>query len=210
MGKFIDLTGRKFGRLTVIERSTNRGEKVAWLCKCECGNIHVSLGNSLLRGKTKSCGCIREEKPNRTKHGMWGTPIHSDWGNIKKRCYNPKSEAYGDYGGRGIAMCDRWRESFEAFYEDVSKLPHFGEQGYTLNRINNNGDYEPDNVEWADRVTQNNNKRNSLFVEYNGKKQTIAQWAKEYNMSYTTLWSRLYKYHWSIQKALEYQTKKNA
>ena len=99
-------------------------------------------------------------------------------------------------------MYEPWSDSFEAFYNDVSILPNFGKEGYSLNRIDNDGNYEPNNVEWADEITQQNNKRNNRFVTYNGKTQTIPQWAREYNISYNKLKQRLNKYHWSVDRAL--------
>ena len=206
----IDLTGKLFGRLTVVQRSQNVGECVAWLCKCKCGNYHVVTGANLRQGNVKSCGCLRIEAAyvKRLKHGMSNTPIHNTWKQMKGRCYNTNDDAYDDYGGRGITVCDRWRNVFEAFDEDVSKLPHYGEDGYTLDRIDVNGNYEPENVRWSDSETQANNRRNNRLLTYNGKTQTEAQWAKELCINVTTLNMRLNKYHWSIEKALTEPVKK--
>lgn len=168
--KLIDLTGQKFGRLTVIERAgkTNHGA-AKWACRCDCGNETVVIGDELRKGNTASCGCYAKEKAIETakryiagknkSHGKAGTPIYKEWSEMKRRCLNPKDNSFKNYGDRGITVCERWRNSFEAFYEDVSKLPHFGEKGYSLDRINNNGNYEPNNVRWATAKQQANNRR---------------------------------------------------
>ncbi len=213
MGKFIDLTGQKFGRLTVIERagSTKHGA-TKWLCKCECGKEKIVIGDELRKGNTTSCGCYAKEIAKETAlkhiagknktHDMTGTLVYKEWSEMKRRCYNSKDKSYSDYGKRGITVCDRWKNSFEAFCEDVSKLPHFNDKGYSLDRINNNGNYEPDNVRWANSKIQANNRRTNQLITYNNKTQTIAQWADEYGISYKKLWKRINTFHWDIEKAL--------
>ena len=207
------MTGRKFGRLTVIERAENTKHGAArWLCQCECGNKTVVIGDELRKGNTTSCGCYAKEIAKETArtyiaaknktHGKTGTLIYKEWAEIKCRCFNKHDLSYSRYGGRGIIVCDRWRDSFEAFYEDVSKLPHFGEKGYTLNRIDNDGNYEPNNIEWADAITQSNNRRNNRRISINGEMLTIAQLARCYNMPYKKLYKRLVTLHWDIEKAL--------
>ena len=213
MGKFIDLTGQKFGRLTVIKRAENYTPpcgktQVQWYCKCECGNFCTVSGTHLKTQKVFSCGCYQKEKAKETathkftSHGASKESIYKTWINIKSRCFNTHSERYKDHGGRGITMCDRWRNSFEAFYEDVSKLPNYGKEGYSINRIDNDGNYEPNNVEWADDITQANNKRNNRLITFNGKTQTATEWARETGIKRTTITMRLDKYGWSIEKAL--------
>lgn len=127
--------------------------------------------------------------------------IYIEWSGIKTRCYNKNSPQYKNYGGRGIIVCDRWKNSFDAFREDVSKLPHFGEQGYTLNRIDNDGNYEPNNVEWADNITQANNKRNNHLITYNGKTQTLAQWSKETGILSSVIIKR-FNLGWNVDEIL--------
>lgn len=124
------------------------------------------------------------------------------WWGIQNRCFNPKDKGYNRYGGRGIGMYDLWHYDFGAFYDYVSKLPHFGEKGYSIDRINVDRDYEPNNIRMATYKEQANNKSNNRIIEYNGRSQTVSQWAEEYNMSRAVLANRLFKSGWSIEKAL--------
>lgn len=151
MGKLKNLLGQKFGRLTVIELAEKgrHGHPRRWKCSCECGAEVIVNSNSLLQGKTTSCGCRRKEGLHVT-HGMKGTKIYNVWIGIKKRCGNPRCKDYKHYGGRGITLYKPWADSFIAFYEYVSQLEHFGEEGYTLDRIDSNGNYEPGNLRFAD------------------------------------------------------------
>lgn len=211
MSNFKDLTGKRFYRLYVIKRvENNKYGNSMWLCQCDCGNQVSVRGDSLTKGNTKSCGCLNREKViERSKtHGKTNTKTYMEWAGMKSRCYNPNNKQYSDWGGRGITVCDSWRDSFETFYEYVSKLPHFDEQGYSLNRIDNNGNYEPNNVEWADSVTQANNKRNNHLITYNGKTQSLSQWAVECGIKHSTLDRRINVYGWSTDKALTTPVKK--
>lgn len=203
--KIDDLTGLKFGKLTVLYEngryvSPNGKKRVLWLCMCECGNTKTAMGHDLKNGRVKSCGCLKKGRPNINNPEM--KKLYRKWHDIKRRCFNVNCSRYKDYGGRGITVCDKWRNSFEAFYKDISKLPHFGEAGYTLDRIDNNGNYEPNNVRWATTKQQNNNTRNNHYITYNGKTQTIAQWAEELKINYNTLFMRISVLKWSVEKAL--------
>ena len=185
-----DLTGLKFGRLTVIERAPSKGKDTRWRCKCDCGNEVVVRGNDLKRGATQSCGCLHRGGNHKT-HGMTNTNIYRTWKGIKDRCFKPNSTSYKNYGGRGITMFPAWIEDFQAFYDYVSKLPHFGEVGYSLDRINNDGDYEPGNVRWADQKTQNRNTRRNHIVEYQGQKMTLTEAAEKSKISVQSLRGRI-------------------
>lgn len=165
-----ELTGKRFGRLIVVCKAEGRKNGcVLWNCKCDCGHEAVIQSGSLISGRTKSCGCIQKEKAseiaksgsNRKTHGMSRTKIHYVWQAMKKRCGNINSDNYSNYGGRGITVCDEWKNSFESFYDYVSNLPHFSEEGYSLDRINNDGNYEPGNVKWSTQLEQRNNQRRS-------------------------------------------------
>lgn len=159
-----DLTGQRFGRLLVLEvaepkKFPSGQSHTQFRCKCDCGKEVVVLSRNLLTGNTRSCGCLALE--TRTIHNKWGTKCYRTWDHIIQRCTNEKYTGYANYGGRGITVCDEWRNSFDAFYNHVSKLPHYGEEGRSIDRIDNDGNYEPGNVRWATRSEQNSNKRNS-------------------------------------------------
>lgn len=146
-----DLTGKRFCKLMVEKRIENKGKNTMWLCVCDCGNTVEVNSQNLKSGNTQSCGCLHSEMITESnyKHGLSRDRIYSVWSNMKQRCFNPKVLEYSAYGGRGITVCEEWRNDFKAFYDYVSKLPHFGEEGRSIDRINNNGNYEPGNVRWA-------------------------------------------------------------
>jgi hypothetical protein len=163
--------GDKFGRLTVLARRPNEpGQSSMWLCQCECGNKPVVRASTLKSGGTRSCGCLRSEitaKRNRSfnfKHGLCSAPIYAVWMSMVARCRNPKNAAYPYYGGRGIKVCRRWL-TFENFHADMAPRP----DGLTLDRIDNNGDYEPGNCRWTDWKTQRTNQRPALRGRWNRK-----------------------------------------
>lgn len=199
MGKLLDLTGQKYNRLTVIERAPdffdkNGKRKTKWLCKCDCGK-HVSVATHDLRsGHTSSCGCYQRERTSEAgkKHGLKHTAIYKKWLAIKDRCFNSRNKRFHCYGGRGITVCEEWKNDFQAFYNYVSMLPHFGEKGYSLDRIDNNGNYEPNNVRWATETEQARNKSNTLYIEHNEERKTISEWSQITGIKYATL---LHRYH---------------
>lgn len=204
MGAFIDLTGNKYGRLTVKKYIGHKNKNSLWLCKCDCGNESVVLSGNLTRNNTKSCGCLFNEMFE--MHGMKNTRLYRIWANIKARCYYEKSIDYKDYGFRGIKMCDEWKNSFLAFY----KWAH--ENGYdenaskwqcTIDRIDVNGNYEPSNCKWATIKEQANNKTNNVYVTYKGVTKTLAIWAEELDLPYKTLYARICTRHWSVEEAFE-------
>lgn len=157
MGKFIDLTGQRFGRLTVIQRAENKGVITRWLCECDCGNEKVIRAQDLKEGKTQSCGCLRSELVSERNyvHGHSEERIHNIWRGMKKRCLNPKSKSYKDYGARGIRICDEWLNDFQAFYDWA--IANGYSDSLSIDRIDNDGNYRPSNCRWADRKTQNIN-----------------------------------------------------
>ena len=189
MSRLKDLIGQKFGRLTVLERAKNDKQgRARWKCRCTCGNICIVRSTNLLSDHSASCGCLH--KGVNQKHGMRHTKIYNVWFNIKRRCFNPNNPRYKDYGGRGITICAEWENDFLAFYNYVSKLEHYGEEGYTLDRIDNNGDYEPNNVRYAGAKMQARNTRKNAIVEYSGEQMTLIEAAEVSGINYRTLCSR--------------------
>lgn len=199
MGKVIDISGMKYGRLTVIEFSEMRKGKSFWLCRCDCGNSSVIVGNNLKNGHSESCGCKRlEDKTFRkTIHGMSKTKTYSVWQHMVERCNNPKNKRYLNYGGRGIKVCDKWLK-FNGFYEDMGDKP----EGLTLDRKDSDGNYCKDNCRWATMKTQQNNRTNNHVITFLGKTKTLMQWAEEIGIKYKVLNDRINKHGWSIERAL--------
>lgn len=186
-----NLIGQKFGRLVVISRaSDNRYTK--WHCKCECGNECDVLANNLKKGHTQSCGCFREETriANKLEHGYTGTRIYDVWCKIKGRCYQINNPSYIRYGGRGIVMCDEWRDNPVSFIEwayanGYDENAKYGET--TIDRIDNNKGYSPDNCRIANETVQSNNRRTNRRITYNGETHTVAEWARILNVNRQTL-----------------------
>lgn len=196
MGKIIDLTEKRFGKLTVIKKhNQDKWGGWNWLCMCDCGNETVVSGGHLRGLKTKSCGCSRKETKNFT-HKMTGSRLYKVWHAMKSRCYYEKSEMFKHYGGRGIMVCDEWKNSFISFYDWSIKngYDENAERGQcTIDRIDVNGNYEPNNCRWATIKQQANNTRRNHLIKYNGKTQTVSQWANELGVEPDSIFNRLQK-----------------
>lgn len=199
MPSFIDLTGQKFGRLTVkkiaYRKRTKRGDlHIYWECHCDCGSVCAVRPDGLKGGTTRSCGCLQKEliakqgMKNAT-HGLRKTPEYTTYNLMKRRCYDIGSQTFDHYGGRGIKVCDRWLESFQNFYEDMGPKPS---KKHSLDRIDNNSDYCPENCRWATHKQQTNNTRRNVFVEIDGIEKTLAQWSEFYGISYAMVRSRIH------------------
>lgn len=175
MPRFRNLSGQKFGRLTVVSLAP-KGCRTRWNCVCDCGNQVVVQGIDLTQNKQKSCGCFNQERriACNTTHGMSGTVEHHSWLAMKSRCYNQNDDRYEDYAGRGISVCQQWRDSFEQFYADMGPRPP-GMR--SIDRINNNGNYEPGNCRWANDFCQSRNKRNNVMAEAFGVSRCLSEWA---------------------------------
>ena len=187
--KIKDITGQRFGRLTVIAHVGYRRKYALWQCECDCGNSTIVIGSDLRRGNTQSCGCLARDRSSEVHfmHGMDGTPTYKSWIGTKTRCYKPDDSHYKDYGGRGIRVCTRWKNSFENFLEDMGKRP----EGKTLDRIDNDGNYTPDNCKWSTPKEQSRNQRTNKLITYQGETECLARWAEILNVNYETLRSRL-------------------
>ena len=190
--------GQKFNRLTAIKFVEMRGKsRQYWLFKCDCGNKKIISVGNVKSGQIKSCGCLRK------KHGMTKTRTYISWQGMKGRCFNKNREKYKDYGARGITVCDRWlgKNGFENFYTDMGERP----EGKTLDRIDNNGNYCPENCRWSSPKEQANNQRSNILITYKGKTKNMKQWSEELGIKYDIIGMRIRK-GWDIKKALNKQT----
>lgn len=192
--------GSVFGRLTVLEEFRNKGSRIRRLrCLCSCGKESTPELKSVVKGTSKSCGCYQAELAGfacRT-HGLSDLPEHAVWEGVLARCNNHNSASYHNYGGRGIEVCDRWY-SFQSFYEDMGPRPS---PQHSIDRINNDGNYEPGNCRWSTWSEQGRNRRSNVNIEFNGVTQTITEWARTLGIDRKTLRRRL-KCGWSISDTL--------
>lgn len=192
--KPVDYAGQRFGKLTVGKRveTANKSSGTKVECVCDCGNVTTAYISNMQRGLTKSCGCLQKEavRKARTTHGMKNSSEYVIWFGMKARCYNPKSTHYKDYGGRGITMCDEWKESFEAFYRDMGPRPS---PEHTIDRKDGDKGYSKENCRWATRKEQANNRRNGILYEFDGERKTLAEWCDELGLCYNTTYYLLSK-----------------
>lgn len=194
-----DLISKKYGRLLVTSRNgSDKYKKSRWMCICDCGNSITVTGVYLTNGDTKSCGCLKKEG-NRKTHGMIRSPEYSVWCDMKKRCYLKSGKSYKNYGGRGISVCDRWLNSFEAFYEDMGERPS---EKHTIDRNDNNDGYSPENCSWETQKAQMNNVRYNHMMTFKGETRTMMQWSEITGIRYSTIRSRVNNYGWSDKRAL--------
>lgn len=208
MGKLKDYSGEKFGRLTVIKRvENNKYNQVRWLCKCDCGNEKIVLANNLRNGETKSCGCLKKEQDYiniaHIKHNKSNTRLYNIWKNMKHRCNNPNNNKHKFYYDKGIKVCNEWLNDFMSFYNWAINNGY--QDNLTIDRINNDGNYEPNNCRWATVTEQNNNQSTNIKIKYNNNIYTMKQFCKKYNLKRETLDYRL-KNNWDIEKIINTPT----
>ncbi len=188
-----DLIGKKFGRWTVIAKSSIKQQRhICWVCKCDCGTIKIKSGAALKAKQSLSCGCLTREINSKKKYENKNERIYSIWNGIKERCRNKDNP---NYGGRGIKICSEWESNYMEF--ERWALNNGYAENLTIDRIDNDGDYCPENCRWATYEEQANNKRNNVFIPYKGKIQTISQWSKEYNLPPHIVSSRI-KLGWDL------------
>ena len=211
MPKLIDLTGKRFGRLVVLERVENRvtengSSTTMWRCRCDCGNIVDVHGGNLRSGHTRSCGCYNIDNiiERNTKHNHSSERLYQVWNSMIGRCYNKKYDKYKNYGHIGIKVCDEWKRDYMAFRK-WAYLNGYDEnapfQRCTLDRINPHGDYCPENCRWVDFSVQANNKSTTIYITYNDETHSLLEWSKLLNINRGTLYCRIYIYNWSIERA---------
>lgn len=230
---YMDLTGMRFGLLKVVEKQegkTDSSKSCYWLCKCECGNVVSRKTSNLKRaykGAVPNCGCLNRKRLKdksyaMKKHGMTRTKIFSVWGNMLDRCNNPNNFEYHLYGGRGIKVCDEWNADFLKFYDWAIKNGYVNESSknrkniLTLDRIDVNGNYEPDNCRWITAKQQIRNRRNTIFVELNGKKIALGEVCENYNVDYQKMYKKVIIKNEKVENAIvelggiDYGYQKNA
>lgn len=195
--KALDITGQRFNRLVAVKFVTRSSSgRRLWEFLCDCGNRKVLFIGDVTNNHTKSCGCIKlESKPN-LKHDKSYSRVYGIWRHMVQRCTNTNNDKYKYYGGRGIIVCERWMK-FENFYVDMGEPP----KGYTIDRIDNNGNYTKENCEWVSMILQANNKSNNLIFTINGTTKTLSEWVREYKIRYATVYYRLISGK-TIQEAL--------
>ena len=203
--RLIDLTGHRYGRLTVIGRAGYYKKELLWHCICDCGNEVNVIGSSLKRGNTRSCGCIHREAVS--KYDSVNGRLYRIWADMKTRCNNPKYKLYHHYGGRGIKVCPMWNDSFSNF-----SLWAF-ENGYsdnlTIDRIDVDGNYEPSNCRWISIQAQQWNRRDNVVAVYEGKRYTLKQLSELSGISISTLYTRLRLHNWNVAEAVETPVSRN-
>jgi len=198
MSAFIDLTNQRFNRLVAIKRvGSTKDKKATWLCHCDCGNEKIIIGKELRSGNTQSCGCFNKEQISKAckKHDGKGTRLYCIWKNMRQRCFNVNNPKYQRWGGRGITICEEWNTytnfrdwALSAGYED--KL--------SIDRIDNNGNYEPGNCRWATDKEQTRNARSNIV--YHGK--CLAEWCEELGLDYDSAYRRIAVQKWTFERTL--------
>ena len=202
----IDLTGQKFNHLTVlgVDDGEHSHPGQYWRCQCDCGKIIVVRGDGLKSGHAKSCGCVN---PRKTTHNLTNTRLHRTWNAMKQRCLNDHNFRYKDYGGRGIKVCQEWENDFMSFYN--WSMENGYDDSLTIDRIDNDGNYCPENCRWTTQAQQCLNRRNTVYITYNGETKNIKEWSAITGLKESTISSRRLK-GWDAERILQPLCKKTA
>lgn len=190
-----DLSGNKFGKLTLVKIFSYN--PIKYECKCDCGNTKIIRASDILSGKSRSCGCVHG---NHKTHGKTHTRLYSIYNNMINRCKNPNVDCYKYYGGKGISICEEWEKDFQKFYNWA--MGNGYEENLTIDRIDVNGNYEPDNCQWVTMKEQANNTTRNRIIKYNGESKTLKQWAEILGFDESVLRNRLNR-GWSVERAIE-------
>lgn len=201
--KKIDITGNKYGRLTVVCENGKRGKNVLWLCRCDCGREINAIAYNLKNGHTQSCGCLQKEARSlsHSTHKDSTSRLYRIWRHIKSRCLNPNVRHYQYYGGRGISICPEWENSYESFR--AWALSNGYDPTLSIDRIDVNGNYESGNCRWTNAKVQANNKTSNRLIEYNGEIRTLSEWSQILGIAHITLSKRIDDYGWDVKRAFE-------
>lgn len=207
MRKYVDINGKRFGRLVVLWHSYTLNKKYGsefYECICDCGVRCVKKKANIITGDTRSCGCLKKESignVNRS-HSLTGTKEYVSWMAIKSRCYYPKNNRYAKYGARGITVCQRWKDSFENFLSDMGYAPS---PKHSVDRVDVNAGYGPENCRWATTKEQSRNTTRTRLLEYNGQKKTLGEWLEVFGLKdeKRKIYQRIHKLGWSLENALE-------
>lgn len=191
--------GEKYNNLTIIKEVEKRNNRRHFLCKCDCGNEKIIRIDGITSGHAKTCGCLQLQVAK--KHGFFGTRIYQTWVQMKARCFNEQHKHYKDYGGRGITVCDEWKDDFMTYY--YWSIDNGYAENLSIDRIENDGNYEPSNCRWVSMQMQANNKRNNRLIEYNNQTHTLAEWSRILGINYKTLKARIITMCWDVKRAFE-------
>lgn len=197
---FDNLTGRRFSMLTIETYVGQASGCAIWVARCDCGTVREVKRKHLLSGKQQSCGCWRKQNHPMTTHGLYKTPEYKTWTAMKGRCLCETNRRYSYYGGRGITICNEWVESFENFLKDMGKRPS---SSHSIDRIDPNGNYEPSNCRWADKLTQLRNKRSVRDLTLDGVTRPIPEWCEIFKISNVLVYQRIKNLGWDAERALK-------
>lgn len=201
MSKFIDITGNRYNNLIVVKRVENApGGVTVWECICDCGNTTFVRGVNLKSGAVKSCGCLLKNMKTTLRHNMSNSRLYHVWASIKRRCNAPSDKNYKNYGSRGIKMYKEWADSFETFM--AWALNNGYSDSLTIERIDVNGDYCPENCTWIPANEQQKNRRTCYSITYNGRTQNLVDWCNELNLPYKLIHNRIHKLGWTFVRSI--------